>query len=58
MSRFDVRLVDHHKCPMAYVLNTGVSVREQEVHIERPNGSRGVALVNIEAESGHFSTKH
>src|SRR6476646_2001622 len=25
------------------------SVHEQEVHIERPNGSRGIALVNIEA---------
>ena len=24
-------------------------MREQEVHIERPNGSRGIALVNIEA---------
>jgi len=31
------------------VVRTGVSVREQEVHIERPNGSRGIALVNIEA---------
>jgi PAS domain S-box-containing protein len=27
----------------------GVSVREQEVHIERPDGSRGIALVDIEA---------
>jgi two-component sensor histidine kinase len=34
---------------MADVLRTGVSVREQEVHIERPNGLRGVALVDIEA---------
>jgi PAS domain S-box-containing protein len=33
---------------MADVLRTGVSVREQEVHIERPNGSRGIALVDIE----------
>jgi PAS domain S-box-containing protein len=39
----------HHECPMADVLRTGVSVRQQEVHIERPNGSRGVALVDIEA---------
>jgi PAS domain S-box-containing protein len=31
------------------VLRTGVSVREREVHIERPNGSRGIALVDIEA---------
>ena len=34
---------------MADVLRTGISVRQQEVHIERPNGMRGVALVNIEA---------
>jgi two-component sensor histidine kinase len=34
---------------MADVLRTGVSVRQQEVHIERPDGSRGVALVDIEA---------
>jgi hypothetical protein len=34
---------------MADVLRTGVSVREQEVHIERPDGSRGIALVDIEA---------
>jgi PAS domain S-box-containing protein len=38
-----------HQCPMADVLRTGVSVREQEVHIERPDGSRGIALVDIEA---------
>jgi PAS domain S-box-containing protein len=34
---------------MADVLRTGVSVRQQEVHIERPDGSRGIALVDIEA---------
>jgi two-component sensor histidine kinase len=34
---------------MADVLRTGISVREQEVHIERPDGLRGVALVDIEA---------
>jgi PAS domain-containing protein len=39
----------HHECPMADVLRTGVSVRQQEVHIERPDGSRGIALVDIEA---------
>jgi PAS domain S-box-containing protein len=39
----------HHECPMADVLRTGISVRQQEVHIERPDGSRGVALVDIEA---------
>jgi PAS domain S-box-containing protein len=34
---------------MADVLRTGISVREQEVHIERPDGLRGIALVDIEA---------
>ena len=49
MFRPDGSLLPHGQCPMADVLRTGVSVREQEVHIERPNGSRGIALVNIEA---------
>jgi PAS domain S-box-containing protein len=49
MFRPDGSLLPHHQCPMADVLRTGISVREQEVHIERPNGSRGIALVDIEA---------
>jgi PAS domain S-box-containing protein len=49
MFRPDGSLLPHHQCPMADVLRTGVSVREQEVHIERPDGFRGVALVDIEA---------
>jgi len=49
MFRPDGGLLPHHQCPMADVLRTGVSVREQEVHIERPDGSRGIALVDIEA---------
>ena len=49
MFRPDGSLLPHHECPMAEVLRTGVSVREQEVHIERPNGLRGIALVDIEA---------
>lgn len=48
MFRPDGSLLPHHQCPMAEVLRTGVSVRQQEVHIERPNGSRGIALVDIE----------
>ena len=39
----------HAKCPMADVLATGHGVRDQEVAIERPDGERIVALVNIEA---------
>jgi PAS domain S-box-containing protein len=49
MFRPDGSLLPHDQCPMADVLRTGVSVREQEVHIERPDGSRGIALVDIEA---------
>jgi PAS domain S-box-containing protein len=49
MFRPDGSLLPHHQCPMADVLRTGVSVRGQEVHIERPNGLRGIALVDIEA---------
>ncbi|MGY2907014.1 PAS domain S-box protein [Bradyrhizobium sp. URHC0002] len=48
MFRPDGSLLPHHECPMADVLRTGVSVREQEVHIERPDGLRGIALIDIE----------
>jgi PAS domain S-box-containing protein len=48
MFRPDGSLLAHHQCPMADVLRTGVAVQQQEVHIERPNGSRGIALVDIE----------
>jgi two-component sensor histidine kinase len=34
---------------MADVLRTGISVRAREVHIERPDGLHGIALVDIEA---------
>ncbi|MBT1514325.1 PAS domain-containing protein [Bradyrhizobium sp. SRL28] len=49
MFRPDGSLLPHHQCPMADVPRTGVSVREREVHIERPDGLRGIALVDIEA---------
>jgi PAS domain S-box-containing protein len=49
MFRPDGSPLPHDQCPMADVLHTGVSVRQQEVHIERPDGSRGIALVDIEA---------
>jgi PAS domain S-box-containing protein len=49
MYRPDGSPLPHHECPMADVLRDGVSVRQQEVHIERPDGSRGIALVDIEA---------
>jgi PAS domain-containing protein len=34
MFRPDGSLLPHHQCPMADVLRTGISVHEQEVHIE------------------------
>jgi PAS domain S-box-containing protein len=49
MFRSDGSLLPHHQCPMADVLRTGISVHEQEVDIERPDGGRGIALVDIEA---------
>ena len=49
MFRPDGSVLPHHECPMADVLRTGISVREKEVHIERPDGLRGIALVDIEA---------
>ncbi|MGC2460225.1 MAG: PAS domain S-box protein [Steroidobacteraceae bacterium] len=36
------------ECPMAIALATGRSFRDERVQIERPDGSRIVALVNIE----------
>src|ERR1043166_522952 len=46
--RLDGSELPHPECPMADVLLTGEIVRDQEVMIERPDGSRMIALVNIE----------
>jgi PAS domain S-box-containing protein len=48
MYRLDGGSLPHAECPMAEVLRTGLSVRDQEVVIERPDGARVVALVNID----------
>jgi PAS domain S-box-containing protein len=42
-------LIPHAKCPMGDVLASGLGIRDQEIAIERPDGTRIVALVNIEA---------
>jgi PAS domain S-box-containing protein len=47
--RLDGEHVPHAECPMAAVIATGHGLRDQDVVIERPDGSRIVALVNIEA---------
>jgi PAS domain S-box-containing protein len=46
--RLDGREIPRSECPMVDVLLKGDVVRDQEVMIERPDGSRIVALVNIE----------
>jgi PAS domain S-box-containing protein len=53
MYRLDGDPVAHAECPMAEVLRTGISVSDQEIVIERPDGSRGIALVNIDALKDH-----
>jgi PAS domain S-box-containing protein len=45
----DGDLIPHARCPMADVLASGAGLREQEIVIEQPDGTRFVALVNIEA---------
>jgi PAS domain S-box-containing protein len=47
--RLDGSFLPHAECPMADVLRSGEPVRDQQVVIERSDGSRGVVLVNIEA---------
>jgi two-component sensor histidine kinase len=46
--RLDGSELPRSECPMADVLLKGDIVRDREVMIERPDGSRIVALVNIE----------
>lgn len=43
----------HQECPMAEAIKTGVSTRNAEVIIERPDGSRIFALVNIRPLRDH-----
>jgi PAS domain S-box-containing protein len=54
--RFDGGALPRGECPMADALQTGISVRDQEVVIERPDGERRTALVNIEVVKGRAGT--
>jgi PAS domain S-box-containing protein len=45
----DGKILPHARTPMATALRTGKSQRDKEVVIERPDGSRIVALVHIDA---------
>jgi PAS domain S-box-containing protein len=47
--RQDGTHVPHAECPMADILRTGIPVVDEEIVIEREDGSRIVALVNIRA---------
>jgi two-component sensor histidine kinase/PAS domain-containing protein len=49
MYHLDGGPIAHPDCPMAEALRSGVSVHNREIVIERSDGSRGVALVNIDA---------
>lgn len=46
----------HEACPMAIAVKTGQSTRNAEVVIERPDGSRVSALVNIQPLRDHDGT--
>lgn len=48
MFRLDGGALPHEQCPVANALRTGVPARGLEVVIERPDGARCIALVNIE----------
>ena len=46
--RTDGRYMPHDQCPMADVLAGKVSgIYDAEVHVERPDGSRVVVIVNV-----------
>jgi len=47
MIRLDGTVLPHSECPMAEVLRTGIPVRDQEVMVECPDGTRYTVLVNI-----------
>jgi hypothetical protein len=47
MIRLDGTVLPHSECPMAEVLRTGIPVRDQEVIVECPDGTRHTVLVNI-----------
>jgi PAS domain S-box-containing protein len=46
--RLDGVALPHGECPMADALRTGRPVRDEELVIERPDGVRCTALINIE----------
>ena len=51
--RLDGTALPHDDCPMAEAIRTGAAARNAEVVIERPDGSRVAALVNIRPLRDH-----
>ncbi|MEY9755588.1 PAS domain-containing sensor histidine kinase [Bradyrhizobium yuanmingense] len=51
--RMDGTLLPHSECPMATAVRLGLPARNTEVMIERPDGSRITALVNIRPLRDH-----
>ncbi len=49
----DGQTLEHERCPMADAVRIGTSTRNAEVVIERPDGSRIAALVNIRPLKDH-----
>lgn len=54
--RLDGTPLPREDCPMAEAVRDGTDTRSAEIIIERPNGSRVTALVNIRALRGHDGT--
>lgn len=53
MYRMDGTPLPHESCPMADAVRSGIDARNAEVVLERPDGSRCIALVNIRALKDH-----
>lgn len=53
LARTDGKPLPHAECPMAEAVRTGAPTRNAEVVIEKPDGSRIVALVNIQSLRDH-----
>jgi signal transduction histidine kinase/PAS domain-containing protein len=51
--RPDGSLLPHEECPMAVAVRTGRVARNQEIHIERPDGTIILASVNIDPLYDH-----
>jgi PAS domain S-box-containing protein len=54
----DGRLLPHARTPMATALRTGKAQRDKEVMIERPDGSRIVASVQIDTLKDRYGRVH